>query len=608
MDNFVVSARKYRPVTFDLVVGQQSITSTLKSAIQNNHLAQAFLFTGPRGVGKTTCARIFAKTINCTNLNDKLEPCDKCESCVSFNQNNSFNIHELDAASNNSVEDIRRLVDQVRIPPQVGDYKVYIIDEVHMLSQAAFNAFLKTLEEPPAYAKFILATTEKHKIIPTILSRCQIYDFNRITLKDIANYLGYVAKSEGVTVDEEALLVMAQKADGAMRDALSIFDQLVSYAGKNITYKDTIENLNVLDVEYYFKLVDLMLAGDISGNLIVLNDIISKGFDGLHFINGLATHLRNLLVSQDANTISLLETSESIKLQYLEQTKKCNLRFLVFAIDLCTNVDLNYKLTTDKRLLIELNLMKMCKLNNPFLQVETTVIAETKKKPEVSTTTIQKPVAQGVVASKAVVDHKKPEEKPIEKKPEPISKTIEKPKEPKVVEESKAANIAQESSAPPKLKRSSRARGISIKQGLSEVKTDEKKISLEEELNVKFDKVDKEISKEDFLNAVENYIIKIRREKPAFASAIEGKNIEVLPNNTLHINIVNNAMDDKELKYNFLLFLKKELDNKQIQLTTKVVEVEQKLKETTKDIYNKMNAKNPNLDKLRKQLDLDFLS
>jgi len=372
MDNFVVSARKYRPVTFDLVVGQQSITSTLKSAIKNNHLAQAFLFTGPRGVGKTTCARIFAKTINCTNLNDKMEPCDKCESCVSFNQNNSFNIHELDAASNNSVEDIRRLVDQVRIPPQVGDYKVYIIDEVHMLSQAAFNAFLKTLEEPPAYAKFILATTEKHKIIPTILSRCQIYDFNRITLKDIANYLGYVAKSEGVTVEEEALLVMAQKADGAMRDALSIFDQLVSFAGKNITYKDTIENLNVLDVEYYFKLVDLMLVGDISSSLIVLNDIISKGFDGLHFINGLATHLRNLLVSQDAKTISLLETSESIKSHYLEQSKNCNLRFLVFAIDLCTNVDLNYKLTTDKRLLIELNLMKMCKLNNPFPQVETT--------------------------------------------------------------------------------------------------------------------------------------------------------------------------------------------------------------------------------------------
>jgi len=608
MDNFVVSARKYRPITFDLVVGQQSITSTLKSAIKNNHLAQAFLFTGPRGVGKTTCARIFAKTINCSNLNDKMEPCDKCESCVSFNQNNSFNIHELDAASNNSVEDIRRLVDQVRIPPQVGDYKVYIIDEVHMLSQAAFNAFLKTLEEPPAYAKFILATTEKHKIIPTILSRCQIYDFNRITLKDIANYISYVAKNEGVTVEEEALLVMAQKADGAMRDALSIFDQLVSYAGKNITYKDTIDNLNVLDVEYYFKLVDLMLVGDISSSLMVLNDIISNGFDGLHFINGLATHLRNLLVSQDTKTISLLETSESIKSHYLEQTKKCNLRFLVFAIDLCTNVDLNYKITTDKRLLIELNLMKMCKLNNPFTQVGTTALPEVKKKVEVKTNTSQNIVSKPAIESAKIVKPKPVEQKSPEKKVEQINKIEE-----KLIENSKEktpiiVNDNQEASSKPKLKRSSRTRGISIKQGLSEIKVEEKKISLEEELNVKFDTVEKEISKEEFYSAVEKYISNISKEKPAFASAIERKNLEILPNNTLHINIVNNAMNDKELKYNFLLFLKEELDNKQIQLSTKVIEVEQKLKETSMDIYNKMNSKNPNLDKLRKQLDLDFMS
>jgi len=608
MDNFVVSARKYRPITFDLVVGQQSITSTLKSAIKNNHLAQAFLFTGPRGVGKTTCARIFAKTINCSNLNDKMEPCDKCESCVSFNQNNSFNIHELDAASNNSVEDIRRLVDQVRIPPQVGDYKVYIIDEGHMLSQAAFNAFLKTLEEPPAYAKFILATTEKHKIIPTILSRCQIYDFNRITLKDIANYISYVAKNEGVTVEEEALLVMAQKADGAMRDALSIFDQLVSYAGKNITYKDTIDNLNVLDVEYYFKLVDLMLVGDISSSLMVLNDIISNGFDGLHFINGLATHLRNLLVSQDTKTISLLETSESIKSHYLEQTKKCNLRFLVFAIDLCTNVDLNYKITTDKRLLIELNLMKMCKLNNPFTQVGTTALPEVKKKVEVKTNTSQNIVSKPAIESAKIVKPKPVEQKSPEKKVEQINKIEE-----KLIENSKEktpiiVNDNQEASSKPKLKRSSRTRGISIKQGLSEIKVEEKKISLEEELNVKFDTVEKEISKEEFYSAVEKYISNISKEKPAFASAIERKNLEILPNNTLHINIVNNAMNDKELKYNFLLFLKEELDNKQIQLSTKVIEVEQKLKETSMDIYNKMNSKNPNLDKLRKQLDLDFMS
>jgi len=609
MDNFVVSARKYRPVTFDLVVGQQSITSTLKSSIKNNHLAQAFLFTGPRGVGKTTCARIFAKTINCKHLNDNMEPCDECESCVSFNQSNSFNIHELDAASNNSVEDIRRLVDQVRIPPQVGDYKVYIIDEVHMLSQAAFNAFLKTLEEPPAYAKFILATTEKHKIIPTILSRCQIYDFNRITLKDIANYLAYVAKNEGVEVEEEALLVMAQKADGAMRDALSIFDQLVSYAGKTITYKDTIENLNVLDVEYYFKLVDLFLEGDISGSLIVLNDVISKGFDGLHFINGLATHLRNLLVSQDAKTVSLLETSESIKAHYLEQTKKCSLRFLVFAIDLCTNVDLNYKLTTDKRLLIELNLMKMCKLNNPFPQVETTVNTEVKKKPEVGSAstqpTITKPIVKVESVSKTtVLESKVKEEKTKEVKKE---ETREAPK--KIDKEENTAPISKlEEAAPVKLRRSSRSRGISIKQGMTAVKTEEKKISLDEELNVKFDKVDKEISKDEFLKAVDIYTKKIKKEKPAFASALEKKNIEIHANNTIHINVVNHAMDDKELKYDFLLFLKEELDNKQIQLTTKVIEVEKKQSVTSMDIYNNMKEKNPNLETIRKQLDLDFMA
>ncbi len=607
MDNFVVSARKYRPVTFDLVVGQQSITSTLKSAIKNNHLAQAFLFTGPRGVGKTTCARIFAKTINCTNLNDKLEPCDKCESCVSFNQNNSFNIHELDAASNNSVEDIRRLVDQVRIPPQVGDYKVYIIDEVHMLSQAAFNAFLKTLEEPPAYAKFILATTEKHKIIPTILSRCQIYDFNRITLKDIASYLAYVAQNEGVNVEEEALLIMAEKADGAMRDALSIFDQLVSYAGKNITYKDTIENLNVLDVEYYFNLVDLMLEGDISASLMVLNNIINKGFDGLHFINGLASHLRNLLVSQDSKTISLLETSDNIKSHYLEQTKKCNLRFLIFAIDLCTTVDLNYKLTTDKRLLIELNLMKMCKLNNPFPQIETVVEAQVKKKDSAISNHPQKPTNKPTIKST--------EEKIVSKPTDTLSTkeakhtTVVKEDTPKIVIENNTESKKDETvSTTPKFKRSSRIKGISIKQSLSEVKIEEKKISLDEELNVKFNKVDKEISKEDFINAVEKYITIIRKEKPAFASAIKKDNIEIYPNNTLHINIINNAMNDKELKYNLLLFLKEELNNKQISLSTKVIEVEQKQKKTSMDIYNKMNDKNPNLDKLRKQLDLDFMA
>ncbi len=596
MENFVVSARKYRPITFDSVVGQGSITSTLKNAIKNNHLAQAFLFTGPRGVGKTTCARIFAKTINCENLNDKLEPCDQCESCISFNQSNSFNIHELDAASNNSVEDIRRLVEQVRIPPQVGQYKVYIIDEVHMLSQAAFNAFLKTLEEPPAYAKFILATTEKHKIIPTILSRCQIYDFNRITVKDIAKYLAFVAKSENVEADEAALLIMAQKADGAMRDALSVFDQIVSFTGKNITYQATIENLNILDVEYYFQMVDLFLNADISKTLMLYNDITSKGFDGLHFMNGLATHLRNLLVSKDRQTVSLLETSESIKVQYANQAELCNLRFLVYALDLCTSVDIAYKGATDKRLLIELNLMKMCKLVQPFAEVEAMPNVEVKKKPEVA---IVKPEAKPRIEVKA-------EPKIEAKVEEVVVQAVE--KKPEVIPEPKTENkpiVKEEEKVEPKIKK--RTRGISIKQGITEAKAEPEKLNIEDALDVKFDKVEQEITIESLESSIGKYINQISKDKPAFASAIEFKNIDLLPNNEVVINLTNNALDDKELKYNFLLFLKEELNNTQIHLSTKVKQVDTELKETSLDIYNKMVEKNPELDKLRKQLDLDFV-
>src|SRR6056297_125267 len=303
MENFIASARKYRPDTFDSVVGQQAITATLKNAIKNNHLGHAYLFSGPRGVGKTTCARIFAKTINCKHLSDTIEACNECESCTSFNENRAYNIHELDAASNNSVDDIRSLTEKVRIPPQVGKYSVYIIDEVHMLSQQAFNAFLKTLEEPPVHAIFILATTEKHKIIPTILSRCQIYDFNRIRVDDAVNYLKHIAESEGITYEEDALNVIAQKADGAMRDALSIFDQVVSFSGGNIQYQKVLDNLNVLDYEYFFTITDAFLEGNTSKILVVFNEILDKGFDGHQFINGLSTHFRDLLVCKDVQTL-----------------------------------------------------------------------------------------------------------------------------------------------------------------------------------------------------------------------------------------------------------------------------------------------------------------
>jgi DNA polymerase-3 subunit gamma/tau len=362
MENFIVSARKYRPATFDMVVGQDTITNTLKSAIKSKHLAQAYLFCGPRGVGKTTCARIFAKTINCINLKDNGEACDKCESCLSFNTLRSFNIHELDAASNNKVEDIRSLNDQIRIPPQIGKYSIYIIDEVHMLSSSAFNAFLKTLEEPPSHAIFILATTEKHKIIPTILSRCQIFDFNRIRVEDIVNRLQYVAKNEAVTADEDALHTIAQKADGALRDALSIFDQIVSLCGKNITYKDVIENLNVLDYEYYFKTVNAAIEGNVSLVLGTFNEILEKGFDGHNFISGLNSHLRDLLVSKDESTLRLLEAAPSVKQGYLEQTRKCTVDFLYKALEIGSNCDIAYKSSKNPRLHIELSLIRLCRI------------------------------------------------------------------------------------------------------------------------------------------------------------------------------------------------------------------------------------------------------
>ncbi len=362
MENFIVSARKYRPATFEMVVGQDSITNTLKSAIKNNHLAHSYLFCGPRGVGKTTCARIFAKTINCSNLRDNFEACDECESCLSFNTLRSFNIHELDAASNNKVEDIRSLNDQVRIPPQIGKYSIYIIDEVHMLSSSAFNAFLKTLEEPPPHAIFILATTEKHKIIPTILSRCQIFDFNRIRIEDIVNRLKYVSNKESITADEEALHIIGQKADGALRDALSIFDQIVSLSGKTITYGDVIENLNVLDYEYYFKTIDCAIRGDVSSVLLIFNEILEKGFDGHNFVAGLNSHLRDLLVSKDESTLRLIETTPAVKQRYLKQTLNCTIDFLYKALEIGSGCDLSYKSSKNQRLHVELTLIRLCRL------------------------------------------------------------------------------------------------------------------------------------------------------------------------------------------------------------------------------------------------------
>ena len=364
MDNFIVSARKYRPSTFDTVIGQESITTTLKNAIKNNHLAQAFLFCGPRGVGKTTCARILAKTINCKNISENIEACDQCESCTSFNTSHSFNIHELDTASNNHVDDIRSLIDQVRIAPQVGKYSIYIIDEVHMLSMQAFNAFLKTLEEPPSYAIFILATTSKQKIIPTILSRCQIFDFSRIRVEDIAIHLENVAKKEKVKADPEALHVIAQKADGSLRDALSIFDQMVSFGETEVTYDNVIENLNILDYEYYFRAVKAILQGDITSSMLLFDDVLKNGFDGHNYITGLSEHLRNLLVCKDPETLQLLPVGGRIREKYKEQADKCNSDLLLTALSIANKCDISYNTSVSKRLHIELGLMQLCSISS----------------------------------------------------------------------------------------------------------------------------------------------------------------------------------------------------------------------------------------------------
>ena len=391
MENYIVSARKYRPQTFEAVVGQQALTQTLQNAIRQNHLAHAYLFSGPRGVGKTTCARIFAKTINCLNPQNGFDACNECESCRAFNEQRSFNIHELDAASNNGVDDIRALTEKVRVPPQIGKYSVYIIDEVHMLSTGAFNALLKTLEEPPSYAIFILATTEKHKVLPTILSRCQVYDFERITVQDTIAYLQSVAQKEGVTVSEEALNVVAQKADGGMRDALSVFDQLVSFCGNTITYEQTLEMLNVLDSDYYFRLVEHALRHDVTQALLLLNDVLVRGFDAGHFVTGFAQHLRDVLVSKDPQIVKLLVTSDAIRERYTAQAQLCAPQWLFTALDLINTCDINYRTAKNKRLTVELALVKLCQIG-----AAQTIAASQPVQPVQKPSAVSAPVAPSV--------------------------------------------------------------------------------------------------------------------------------------------------------------------------------------------------------------------
>lgn len=579
MENFIVSARKYRPITFKSVVGQASITTTLKNAIKNNYLAQAYLFCGPRGVGKTTCARIFAKTINCINLDENVEPCNECESCKSFDQNRSYNIHELDAASNNSVEDIRNLIEQVRIPPQVGKYSIYIIDEVHMLSSQAFNAFLKTLEEPPAHAVFILATTEKHKIIPTILSRCQIFDFNRIKVDDTVDYLEYIAKNENIKYEIDALNIIAQKADGAMRDALSIFDQVTSFSGSNITYQNVIENLNVLDYDYYFKLTDAFVNGQISDTLLTFSEIIDKGFDAHHFINGLSEHFRNILVSRDEITLQLLEVGASIRERYKEQTKICTQDFLFSALEISNKCDVSYRLSKNKRLHVELALIELCNITNE------------KKKSSLNE-------KQGEVKKNEPVNENKENTSKSEK--------IEiKEKDKKVEEPEKKTKKNIQIGKPDSFST------FSIKDKLKQ--DAEPAQQVQETEGPEYDRsieLQREAFNEKELIEKWHAFSNKMGDRPRIFNTLTSKDPKLEENSIVSFIIDNNLQEEKinEIRNELIAYLKKELRNGDIDLKLIITDLEEENNKlyTTEDKFNHMLTKNQDLAKLKKEFNLDL--
>ena len=585
MENFIVSARKYRPATFDTVVGQQSITTTLKNAIRNHSLAQAYLFCGPRGVGKTTCARIMAKTINCLHPTENMEACNECESCRSFNNNASFNIYELDAASNNSVEDIRNLVEQVRIPPQIGQYKVYIIDEVHMLSKDAFNAFLKTLEEPPAYAKFILATTEKHKIIPTILSRCQIFDFKRITTEDIEKHLAYVAASEGVNAESDALNIIAQKADGALRDALSIFDQMVSFSGKEITYNSVIENLNVLDYDYYFKIVDDLLVGNTSDILLLVNEVISKGFEPQHFITGMGNHLRSLLVSKNAATVQLLEVSEQQRQRYILQSQRCPLPFLVKALDINNQCDIDYRAAGNKRLHLEVNLLKMMELEDRRQKTE-----ERSQKTE----STANPQVGGV-------NPPQPQPQP-QPQPKPQPKPQDQP-QPSVEQAPLNSQLSTPNSqlSTPNSPLRQRPRGsastISITTSLEAAKK-------EEEVEPTWDSP---FTQEQLVASWNEFVNKYKKISPNFAAGLGKYKPELRPGFEIHFNVDNLLFEnDNEGMTALRSHLKNTLHNNQYKLCPEVMDKPAQIEAyTDKEKFEKLVEAHPELRKLQFELKLE---
>ncbi|MDA9668951.1 DNA polymerase III subunit gamma/tau [bacterium] len=568
MSEFLVSARKYRPKTFDQVVGQFSVTSTLKNAIQSNQLAQSFLFCGPRGIGKTTCARIFAKEINIFN---STEPIDDF----------SFNIFELDAASNNSVDDIRNLVEQVRVPPQIGKYKVYIIDEVHMLSQAAFNAFLKTLEEPPVHAKFILATTEKHKIIPTILSRCQIFDFKRVNNDDIVKNLKYVAEQESITVDDDALFLIAEKSDGALRDSLSLFDRLVSFSEKKLTYQDVANHLNILDYQYYFNVTEHLISNDISSLFIIFNEIIDNGFDGQHFINGLSEHLRTLLLCQNKQTVSLFSVNESLKEKYLQQSELMNINFLVNALKLANTCDLQYKASNNKRLLVEICLMQISSFGfdvEPKKKNEKFVVSKTVTRSDFNQKKESLPVESIT---------KKEEDLKVEISEVKVSSSIDQAKLPK--------NDTSSSSLKPKT--------ISILSSLNDVDEETESIKVMLPINsddFSFDLLMKKWKEmiSHFKNLEKsNLALNLNINKPEL---IESNKIKIILSNSSQVELI------EQEKINILTYLRNSLNNDLLELETQVKEIDKNdVPYTNSDKYKKMFEENENLAKLGARLGLD---
>lgn len=584
MENYLVSARKYRPADFKSVVGQSHITTTLQNAIKTDQLAQAFLFCGPRGVGKTTCARILAKTINCTNRTSETEACNECESCLSFNNNSAYNIFELDAASNNSVEDIRDLVDQVRVPPQGGKYKVYIIDEVHMLSASAFNAFLKTLEEPPAYAKFILATTEKHKIIPTILSRCQIFDFHRINNEDISSHLDYIAKKENVKAEIEALDIIAEKSDGGLRDALSMFDQLVSFTGGNLTYTNIIENLNILDYDYYFRFVDHLLKSDIYNTLLLYNEVLEKGFEGSHFINGLSSHLRNLLVGKDASTIKLMDASKSIQEKYLEQSSQCSVTFILRALDFANTCAMDYRSSSNRRLCVELALLKIANIMKklqPKTESPRQGIDEKKK------TTIEEK------AKKAVEEVKEIKEEVSEfkeKTEEKVEETIKEATKETTQKKPKPISIPKSSS-------------FSINVGIEQtIKLDQRE---KEKQNPPFVPLDWDL----FKTKLNEYAYAIKDSMPNLFFILTSCDIQNNNDNTVTITFLN-PMQEKEFeasKHEIVRIIRKATLCEAFIFRTKVFQDETKEKlYRPLEKFKFLAEKNPALMQLKKEFDFDI--